>query len=131
MSFASDNWAGASDKVMSVLAEANEGLTPAYGNDPWSGRAVDHLRDTFEHDLAVFFVGTGTAANAVALASYAKPGGVVFCHPDAHLVRDEAMSAQLLAPGTHVETVDGPNARMSVDRLAAGLAAYPAGVVQS
>ncbi|MEM6763139.1 MAG: beta-eliminating lyase-related protein [Pseudomonadota bacterium] len=129
MTFASDNWAGASDRVMAVLAEANERLAPAYGNDPWTGRAVDHLRDVFEHDLAVFFVGTGTAANALALATYAKPGGVVFCHVDAHVIRDEAMAPQLLSPGTHLETVDGPEARLSVDQLSDALESYPEGVV--
>ena len=45
---------------------------------------------------------TGTAANALALAAYAQPGGVAFCHREAHVIADEPGSAELFggaAPG--------------------------------
>ncbi|MEM0907791.1 MAG: beta-eliminating lyase-related protein [Pseudomonadota bacterium] len=129
MSFASDNWAGASDKVMAVLAEANDGEVPAYGNDPWTGRALDLLSEQFERDVAAFTVSTGSAANGLALASFHKPGGVVIGHVDAHFIRDEAGTPLLYSPGMAVDTVDGPRGMVTADALAQRLADYPAGGV--
>lgn len=129
MSFGSDNWAGASDRVMAALAEASEGLAPAYGGDAWTGRAHDILSDHFERDVAVFFVATGSAANSLALASVAKPGGVVFCHVDAHIGEAEAGAPLMFSPGTQLALVDGPEGRMSPKALAARLAEFPPGDV--
>jgi len=129
LSFASDNWAGASDRVMAAIAEANRGSAPAYGNDLWTGRAIDRLADFFERDVAAFFVGTGSAANALAVASYARAGGIVLCHVDAHLARDEAGAPHLFSPGTALDTVDGPQGRIAPDALSARLNDYPPGVV--
>lgn len=129
MSFGSDNWAGASDRVMAALAEANEGVAPAYGNDAWTGRAHDILSDQFERDVAAFFVATGSAANSLALASVSRPGGVVFCHTDAHAAHDEAGAPLLFAPGTQIELVDGPDGRIDPKALAARLAGFAPGDV--
>ncbi|MEO1102311.1 MAG: beta-eliminating lyase-related protein [Pseudomonadota bacterium] len=129
MSFASDNWAGASDKVMAFLQEANTDLAPAYGGDPWTGRAIDALAAYFEHDVAAFFVATGSAANGLALATIGKSAGVTFCHVDAHVTRDEAGGPMLYAPGTAFDTVDGPAGRIDPGALAARLADYPEGFV--
>ena len=129
LSFASDNWAGASDRVMEALGEANEGQARSYGSDSWTGRANDLLSDFFERDVAAFLVSTGSAANSLALASFAKPGGVVICHEDAHIVRDEAGAPLLFSPGTGMDTVDGPRGCITTDALAKRFADYPAGVV--
>lgn len=114
---------------MAVLAEASDGLAPAYGADPWTGRAIDMLRRWFERDVMVFFVGTGSAANGLALASVGKPGGVVFSHVDAHIVRDEPGGIPFFLPGTMIDQVDGPGGRIDPHALAARLADYPAGDV--
>ena len=124
MSFGSDNWAGASQRVMEVLAEANAELAPAYGNDHWTGRARDLLSDQFEKDVAAFFVGTGSAANSLALGAFARPGGIVIAHTDAHLARDEAGAPLLFSPGMQIDVIDGPDGRISPKALAARLKGY-------
>jgi threonine aldolase len=129
LSLASDNWAGASERVMAALAEANAGDAPAYGGDGWTGRALELLAGWFERDVAAFFVSTGSAANSLALASFARPGGVVFCHADAHIARDEAGAPALFAPGQTLHHVDGPAGRIDPAALATALEAYPPGVV--
>lgn len=129
MSFASDNWAGASDRVMALLAEANAGPAPAYGADAWTRRADAAVAEFFEHEVATFCVATGSAANSLALAALLKPGGVVFCHVDAHIARDEAGAPVLFAPGTVLHLVDGPAGRIGIDDLAAALASYRPGNV--
>jgi threonine aldolase len=86
MDFASDNAGGASPKIMDAIVSANAGFTPAYGADEHTAAAARKLSETFERDCAVFLVATGTAANALALASLAPPWGAVFCHEDAHVI---------------------------------------------
>ena len=38
-SFASDNWAGACPEVMQAIINANQGHSPAYGDDPHTAEA--------------------------------------------------------------------------------------------
>ena len=129
LTFASDNWAGASDKVMGVLAEANRGIAPAYGNDEWTERARGLLNEVFEREVAAYFVSTGSAANAIALASFAGPGAVTLCHIDAHIARDEAGAPGLFAPGMVLDPLDGEAGRLTPEGVSDALAEYPQGVV--
>lgn len=129
MSFASDNWAGASEPVMAALAEANRDLAPAYGADRWTQRARALLDDYFERAVSAFFVATGSAANSLALAHAYRPGGVVLCHVDSHIARDEAGAPAAFAPGLTFDTLDGPAGRIEPEALEARLACYPPGNV--
>jgi len=67
--FASDNYAGVCPQAWDCLARANSGHVPAYGEDDWTTAAADRIRNVFEADCEVFFVFSGTAGNALALAS--------------------------------------------------------------
>lgn len=129
MTFASDNWAGASPRVMEALAEANEGDAPAYGGDAVTDRATAMLADYFERDVTAFFVATGSAANALCLSAFSRPAGVVFCAMDAHIARDEAGAPLLFAPGQSLHPVEGPGGRIGPSELAEALGYYPEGVV--
>src|SRR4051794_22327341 len=64
--FASDTYAGMCPEALAALEEANRGHVAAYGDDPWTARATQLFRLLFEADCEVFFVPTGTAANALA-----------------------------------------------------------------
>ncbi|MEQ9247232.1 MAG: beta-eliminating lyase-related protein, partial [Nitratireductor sp.] len=80
MNFASDNWAGAHPQIAEALTDNAGGYTSAYGTGDLDRQVERTFCDIFERDVAVFFVGTGTAANSLSLAWAAKPGGVAFCH---------------------------------------------------
>ncbi len=88
MNFASDNWAGASGPVSAALA-ALAGVAPGYGADDVSRSVRETFSAVFERDVRVFFVSTGTAANVLALETMMRPGGVILCHADAHVLADE------------------------------------------
>lgn len=128
MIFASDNWAGASDKVMAGLAAANAGPAPAYGNDEITQRLTARMADLFERDVAVFLVATGTAANALACAAFAPPWGAVLGHRDAHLAVDECGAPEFFA-GTKVVGLPGARGKIDPAGLVAALGEMPAGVV--
>ena len=102
MIFASDNWAGASRPIVDALAEAARSGHPAYGADDLTKAVERRFSDLFEHQATALLVGSGTVANALALSVYARPGGVVFCHPDAHIAVDEAGAVSFFGGGiTH------------------------------
>ena len=130
MIFASDNWSGASDKVMAALADAAKGGGRAYGGDDLTRALDDRFSAVFERDVKVFVVGTGTAANVLSLASYARPGGVAFCHRYAHINSDEAAGAETIA-GLKLIPIDGADGRYEAEALAATLARYPEGAVHT
>ncbi len=62
---ASDNYAGICPEAWAALAEANHGHAPGYGEDDWTARASDAIRQIFEIHCEVFFVFNGTAANSL------------------------------------------------------------------
>src|SRR5260370_34397652 len=86
---ASDTYAGICPEALRAIAEANQGHAAPYGDDPWTARATALLREMLETDCAVFFVASGTAANALALAAMRESYHSVLCHADAHIQTDE------------------------------------------
>ena len=125
MRFASDNWAGASERVIEAVARAARDGGPAYGGDPLTASIEARLAEIFEREVAVFLVGTGTAANALALSSYSRAGGAVLCHRDAHIATDEAGATEFFSGGMKTVAIDGPAGKITPDGLAAALARYP------
>lgn len=115
---------------MAALARHSTGSAPAYGNDAVTQGVIQQFRDLFETDVAVFFTGTGTAANALALTAYAKPGGIVFCHPEAHIQVDECGAAEFMTGGSKLVSVGGQvNGKITAEGLTDALAALPEGSV--
>jgi threonine aldolase len=111
--FISDTYAGVCPEALAALQEANHGHAAAYGGDPWTARAVALLRELFETDCDVFFVPTGTAANALALATLCRPYHSVFCHPDAHVQTDECGAPEYAAHGIKLVPIKGENGKLS------------------
>jgi threonine aldolase len=115
--FASDTYAGVCPEALAALAEANPGHAAAYGDDPWTARARSLLRDLFETDVAVFFVPTGTAANALALAALCQPYHSVLCHADAHIQTDECGAPEHAAPGIKVVPLEGRGGKIEPEEV--------------
>ncbi|MDB5691351.1 MAG: low specificity L-threonine aldolase, partial [Alphaproteobacteria bacterium] len=76
MRFFSDNAAAACPEVMAALAGASA-LDIAYDGDRWSARLDSAFSDLFGTEVAALWVATGTAANALALASLCPPFGSI------------------------------------------------------
>ena len=131
MYFASDNWAGASDRVMAALSSANDGFAPAYGADDISRRVEARFRDLFEREVAVFFVATGSAANSLALAHSARPGGAIFCHDEAHVAVDECGCPEFMTGGSKLVRIKGANGKITPDGLAKALSGFQEGFVHN
>ncbi|MBI4581738.1 MAG: low specificity L-threonine aldolase [Planctomycetes bacterium] len=100
--FASDNYAGICPEAWQAMAAANVGHALSYGDDEWTRRACDLLREMFETDCEVFFTFTGTAANSLAVATLCKPYQSVICHEFAHLETDECGAPEFSSNGSKV-----------------------------
>jgi threonine aldolase len=99
MNFASDNAAGVAPEILAAIAQANEGAALAYGRDDWTKRVERRFAEFFEHEVAVFLVATGTAANALALAHLTPPWGAVLCHAESHIATDECGAPEFFGGG--------------------------------
>ena len=82
-------------------------------NDYWTEQASDVLRDVFETDCEVFFVFTGTAANALALASLCQSYHSIICHERAHIETDECGAPEFFSNGTKILTASGEHGKVN------------------
>ncbi len=113
MNFGSDNVHGVHDAILDAIGEANAGTARSYGHDDWSTAAEARLREVFECDLAAYLVVTGTAANALALASCCPPHGAVVCHREAHINVDECGAPEMFTSGAKLHGVRGAGAKLT------------------
>ena len=121
MNFASDNWAGAAKEVAASLQEHSVGFSPAYGASDLDRALERRFNELFEKEVAVYFVGTGTAANSLALSSMNRPGGFVLCHREAHLIEDECGAPEFFTSGARMAPIDGDLGRIDPEALREGL----------
>jgi threonine aldolase len=126
--FKSDNTAPAAPEVMAALAEANRGYARGYGDDAWTARAEQRFAQVFGREVRVFLVGTGTSANALALATLVPPYGSVFCHEQAHIVRDECGAPEFMTGGARLQLLPGAGAKLTPEALLRCIADNPTAV---
>lgn len=87
--FASDNNAGAHPEVLAAIVGANVGHVRAYGDDPYTARALEKLRGELGDEAAIYFVFGGTGANVLGLQAVTRPYHAVLCARSSHVHRDE------------------------------------------
>lgn len=117
MFFASDNSGPVHPQVMEAVSRANQGYALGYGNDPQMAAVRDQIRTLFEApEAAVYLVATGTAANALALATLSQPWQTVFCTPTAHIHEDECNAPEFYSGGAKL-TLVGTDDKMTPDAL--------------
>ena len=97
--FASDNVAGACPEVLDAILKANEGDSAPYGNDQISTELQNKFSEIFEKDVIVFPIASGTAANALALATMTPSFGNVYCHKLSHINTDECGAPEFYTGG--------------------------------
>jgi len=129
MNFASDNAYGVWPEMLAALARANEGAAPSYGDDEITARVRSKLAEVFAHDVIVHPVVTGTAANALALATIVPPHGAVLCHRESHIARDECGAPEFFTHGAKLIEIEGNDAKLTPAALEATLAHFQKGFV--
>ena len=128
MNFMSDNAAGAAPEIIAALARANDGTAASYGGDTVTARLTEKLSTLFEKQVAVFPVATGTAANALALATLTPHYGAVFCHEGSHIHVDECGAPEFYS-GAKLVPLAGAHGKLTISGLKASLAHFNRGFV--
>ena len=123
--FASDNTASICPEAWDALQEANVDEAPSYGEDRWTARVCDLVREIFETDCEVFLVFNGTAANALALAQLCQPFHSVICHEQAHIQTDECGAPEFFTRGSKLLLVGGANGKIDVGEADVIIARQP------
>lgn len=124
MNFRSDNTAPAAAEIIAALSTVNEGAAAPYGEDHWSNRLDEAFSALFEREVRVFTVASGTAANAISVASLTPPWGAVLCHREAHIERDECGAAEFHSGGAKLVLMDGPAAKVTPEALEEGVTRF-------
>ena len=115
--FASDNYAGICPEALQALLSANTGHATAYGDDEWTRRVSDRLRELFATDCDVYFVFNGTAANSLALSSLCQSYHSVICHELAHVATDECGGPEFFSNGSKLLSAKGDNGKLTPDAI--------------
>src|SRR6266700_7897386 len=110
--FASDNYSGICPEAFAAMAEANQQHEVSYGNDRWTEKASNLIREIFETDCEVFFVFNGTSANSLSLASLCQSYHSVLCHELAHVEVAECGAPEFFANGSKVLLLEGDHAKI-------------------
>ncbi len=130
MNFQSDNSAAPCPEVLAALSAAAPATAAGYDGDAVSARLDAAFSALFATPCAVLPVLTGTAANALALATMVPPYGAVVCHREAHIQVDECGAPEFFTGGAKLLLVPGADGRLTPDGIAAALAPHRGDVHQ-
>ncbi|MDV3126427.1 low specificity L-threonine aldolase [Mycobacterium sp. 21AC1] len=116
-SFASDNYAGVHPEVLAAIAAANGGHQIAYGEDQYTARLQEVIREHFGEQAEAFPVFNGTGANVVSLTSMLPRWGAVIAATTAHINTDEAGAPERMT-GIKLLTVPTPDGKLTPELVA-------------
>ncbi|MDT5331746.1 MAG: threonine aldolase [Mycobacterium sp.] len=115
--FASDNYAGVHPEVLAAIAAANGGHQAAYGEDRYTARLQEVIREYFGDHAEAFPVFNGTGANVVSLTSVLPRWGAVVAASTAHINTDEAGAPERMT-GIKLLTVPAPGGKLTPELIA-------------
>jgi threonine aldolase len=114
--FASDNYAGVHPEVLAAITEANGGHQIAYGEDVYTARLQEVMREHFGETAEAFPVFNGTGANVTALTSVLPRWGAVVSTSTAHIHTDEGGAPERIS-GLKLLPVPTPDGKLTPDLI--------------
>jgi threonine aldolase len=114
--FASDNYAGAHPEILAAISEANGGHQIAYGEDEYTARLGEVIRQHFGDQATAFPVFNGTGANVTALTSILPRWGAVVSASTAHINTDEGGAPERMT-GLKLLTVDTDDGKLTPELI--------------
>jgi threonine aldolase len=129
MNFLSDNAYGVLPEILAAVTAAAEGTAASYGSDELSQILEARLAVVFETPVAAFAVISGTAANALALATLCPAHGAILCHAEAHIAVDECAAPEFFTHGAKLVGVEGNDGKVTPEGLTRALSHFLKGFV--
>jgi threonine aldolase len=115
-SFASDNNAGVHPKIMAAITAANDGHVIAYGDDPYTARAIKLFHSHLGRESEIFFVFGGTGANVLGLKAATASHNAIICAETAHINVDECGAPEKFT-GCKLVSLTTPDGKIRVDQI--------------
>lgn len=115
--FASDNNAGVHPDILKAIEAGNNGHVVAYGDDPYTEKAIAEFKKLLGNDIEVFFVFGGTAANVLGIKTVTEPFNAVICAETAHINVDECGAPEKFT-GCKLLTIPTTNGKITVEQIA-------------
>jgi len=114
--FASDNNSGVHPDILRAIESVNHGHVIAYGDDPYTEKAISRMKKIFGEDTEIYFVFIGTAANVLGLSAATQPYHAVICPGTAHIHVDECGAPEKFT-GCKLLTVETTDGKLNVDLI--------------
>ena len=115
-SFLDDYSEGAHPQVLAALVASNATQETGYGNDRHSAAARRHLGAHLgRDDVGIFFVPSGTSANAISIAACLRPHEAVIAASSGHIVTRETGAVE--ASGHKIINVAPANGKLTPDSI--------------
>ena len=111
-SFGSDNHSGAHPLVIEAVAAANKDHEVAYGDDPYTSRVRNAMREMFGPQADPYVVFSGTGANILAIRTLTRPYEAVVCPFTAHINENETGAPEALM-GCKLFTTPTPDGKLT------------------
>lgn len=116
-SFASDNYSGVLPEIITAIQVANGGHVGAYGNDPYTDKLQQLIKQHFGEQAEAFPVFNGTGANVLALQAILPRWGAVICAESAHINEDESVAPQSMG-GFKLWTIAARDGKLTPELIA-------------
>ncbi len=113
-SFGSDNHSGIHPQILRAIESANSGHVIAYGDDPYTAKATEDIKQLMGGRGEVYFVFNGTGANILSLGSGMHPFNSIICTNTAHINVDECGAPEKNI-GAKVIALESSNGKLTVD----------------
>jgi threonine aldolase len=98
------------------MAAANEGHVIAYGDDPYTERALKKFQEHFGKDVEVYFVFGGTGANVLGLQAATHSHHAIICAETAHINVDECGAPEKFT-GCKLLSISTSGGKITVEQI--------------
>lgn len=122
-SFASDNNSGVHPDIMQAIFNANTNHAIGYGDDCWTAKAVEVIKEQFGESASPFFVFNGTGANCVALQAATRSFNSVITATGGHIEVDEC-GAPTKMTGCHIISIPTTDGKLTPELIAPKLTGF-------
>lgn len=115
-SFKNDYAEGAHPNILKCLLESNTEQHAGYGDDEYSIRAKQLIRERIKKESGIYFVTGGTQANRLVITAFLRPHEAVISAKTGHIFVHEAGAIE--ASGHKVITIESANGRLTPPAIA-------------
>lgn len=115
-SFGSDNHSGVHPIILEAISKANKNHAVAYGDDSWTQKAIEEIKNIFGEKAEPYFVFNGTGSNVIALQSCLHPFESVIVPSTAHVFVDECGSPEFMTRSA-LKPIKTLNGKLTIEHI--------------